>query len=139
MTPDQMFESFRRASVSSLQMQQEMLKQWTQQWPWPAGSWPAGSTGVSMDWVQRLQARWTEFTSELLTRHRESLDTMYKLAIQLLDQMSRLYESKSPEEYSRGMEEVRGKMFEAFKEQSDTQLREFQKTAEKWFEVLSKG
>jgi hypothetical protein len=134
MTPDQMFESFRKASVSSLQMQQEMFKQWTQQWPWPMSA-----TGGSVDWAQRLQSRWVEFTSEMLTRHRESLDTMYKLAMQMLEQSSRLSESKSPEEYTRGMDEVRTKMFETFKEQSDAQMREFQKTAEKWFELISKG
>ena len=29
---DQMFDTFRKASESSVQLQQEMLKQWTQQW-----------------------------------------------------------------------------------------------------------
>lgn len=137
MTPDQMFENFRKASLSSLQMQQEMFKQWTQQWPWPQGA--AGAAGAPADWVQRVQTRWIEFTGELLNRHRESLDTMYKLAIQAMEQMSRLHESKSSEEYTRGMEDLRSRMFDTFKEQSDTQLREFQKTAEKWFDVLMKG
>lgn len=134
MTPDQMFDSFRKASMTSMQMQQEMFKQWTQQWPWPGGG-----AGGSMDWAQRLQSRWVEFTTDMLNRHRESLDTMYKLAIQMMEQVSRLSESKSPEEYNRGMEEMRGKMFETFKEQSDTQMREIQKSAEKWFDVLLKG
>jgi hypothetical protein len=134
MTPDQMFENFRKASMSSLQMQQEMFKQWTQQWPWPTSG-----AGMPADWAQRMQSRWIEFTGELLNRHRDSLDTMYKLAIQMMDQMSRLHESKSSEEYARGMEDLRSKMLETFKEQSDSQLREFQKTAEKWFDVLSKG
>jgi hypothetical protein len=131
MTPDQMFESFRKASVSSLQMQQDVFKQWAQQWPWPLNV-----TGGSVEWAQRLQKRWAEFTSELLHRHREALDTMYKLGIQFIEQTSRLYESKNPEEYSRAVEELRAKMFETFKEQSDAQLREFQKSAEKWFGVL---
>ena len=134
MTPDQMFENFRKASMSSLQMQQEMFKQWTQQWPWSQGA-----AGMPTDWAQRVQSRWIEFTGELLNRHRESLDTMYKLAIQMMDQMSRLHESKTSEEYGRGMEDLRTKMFDTFKEQSDAQLREFQKTAEKWFDVLLKG
>src|SRR5262249_48052529 len=123
----QMYESFRRASMSSLQLQQEMWKQWTQQWPWAMPP-----TGGSVDWVQQLQKRWSEFTSESLNRHRESLDNIYKLAIQLIAQTQQLYESKSPEEYRRAIEELRGKMFDTFKEQSDTQLRETQKTAEKW-------
>jgi hypothetical protein len=36
-------------------------------------------------------------------------------------------------------EELRSKMFETFKEQSDAQFREFQKSAEKWFDVLPKA
>jgi len=59
--------------------------------------------------------------------------------IQLIDLASRFYESKSPDEYRRGMEEVRTKMFEVFKDQSDAQLRDFQKTAEKWFDVFAKA
>src|SRR6516165_9880885 len=110
MTPDQMFESFRRASMSSMQLQQEMLKQWTQQWPWPLSA-----AGGSLDWAQRFQKRWVEFTCESLNRHRESLDSMYKLVIQVVEQSSRLSESKTPEDYRRGMEEVRNKLFETFK------------------------
>lgn len=134
MTPDQMFESFRKASMSSFQLQQEMLKQWSQQWPWPLNA-----TGAPVEWAQQFQKRWAEFTTEWLNRQRESTETMCKLAIQLVDFSSRFYESKSPEEYRRGMEEVRTKMFEAFKDQSDAQLRDFQKLSEKWFDVFSKA
>jgi hypothetical protein len=134
MTPDQIFESFRRASMSSFQLQQEMWKQWTGQLPWTANA-----AGGSADLIQQLQKRWAEFAGESLDRHRESLDAMYKLAIEAIAQTSHLYESKSPEEYRRGVEEMRTKMFETFKNQSDAQVREFQKTAEKWFDVLVKG
>ena len=132
MTLDQIFESFRRASVSSLQMQQEMFKQWTQEWP----SAPMNVAGVSMDWVQKLHKRWFEFTGESLNRQRELLDSMYKSLIQVVEQASRLSESKTPEDYKRTSEELRHKMFDTFKEQSDAQFREFQKSAEKWFDVI---
>ena len=132
MTLDQMFESFRRASVSSLQMQQELFKQWTQQWP----SAPMNIAGVSVDWVQKLQKRWFEFTSESLNRQRELLDSMYKSVIQVVEQASRLSESKTPEDYRKTSEELRLKMFETIKEQSDAQFKEFQKSAEKWFDVM---
>ena len=132
MTLDQILESFRRASVSSLQMQQELFKQWTQQWP----SAPMNVAGVSIDWVQKLQKRWYEYTTESLNRQRELLDSMYKSVIQVVDQASRLSESKTPEDYRKSSEDLRSKMFETFKEQSDAQMREFQKSAEKWFDVL---
>jgi len=135
MTLDQMFESFRRASVSSLQMQQEMFKQWTQQWP----TTPWSAAGLSTEWLQNAQKRWMEFTVESLNRHRESLDSMFKSLIQLVEQASRFTEAKTPEEYRRTTDELRHKMFETFKDQSEAQLREFQKGAEKWFEVLPKA
>ncbi len=135
MTLDQIFESFRRASTSSLQMQQEMFKQWAQQWP----TTPLSGTGISTDWVQKLQKRWFEFTTESLNRQRELLDSTYKSLIQVIEQAARLSESKTPEDYRRTSEELRQKMLETFKEQSDAQLREFQKSAEKWFDVLPRA
>jgi hypothetical protein len=132
---DQVFESFRRASISSLQMQQDLFKQWSQQWP----SAPLNAMGVSADWVQRFQKRWFEFTIDSLNRQRELLDSMFRALIQVLEQSSRLVESKNPEDYRRTTEELRHKMFETFKEQSEAQLREFQKSAEKWFDVLPKA
>jgi hypothetical protein len=115
-------------------LQQEMFKQYAQQWPWPANA-----AGASADWIPQFQKRWAEFTSEWLSRNRESLETMHKLALEMIEVTSRLYESKSPEEYRRGMDEVRTKMIETFKDQSEAQLRDFQKMAEKWFELLSKA
>jgi hypothetical protein len=130
---DQMFESFRRASVSSLQMQQELFNQWTQQLP------PLNGGGVSAEWVQKLQKRWIEFTTESLNRHREALDSMYKSLIQVMEQASHISDAKTPEDYRRTTDELRHTMFETFKDQSETQLREFQKSAEKWFDTLPKA
>lgn len=134
MTPDQMFESFRRASVSSFQLQQEMWRQWTGQLPWTANPF-----GGSTDWIQQVQRRWAELANDSVDRHRELLDAMYKLATQSLAETSHLYASRSPEEHRRGIEEMRSKMLETFKNQADAQLRELQKAAEKWFDVLVKG
>jgi hypothetical protein len=112
-----------------------MFKQWAQQWP----TAPFSAAGVSTDWVQKLQKRWFELTTESLNRQRELLDSTYKSLIQVIEQAARLSESKSPEDYRRTSEELRHKMFESFKEQSDAQLREFQKSAEKWFDVLPRA
>jgi len=132
MTLDQMFESFRKASESSMQMQQEMVNQWTHQW----GSVPLNAAGVSAEWMQKLQKRWIEFSTESLNTHRQSLDSMYRSAIQVLEQAFRLSESKTPDDYRRTIEELRQKLFETFKNQSESQLHEIQKSAEKWFDVL---
>jgi hypothetical protein len=134
MTLDQMFENFRKASTSSWQFQQDMLKQYAQQW-----TFPASSGAEPAEWAQQIQKRWTEFASETINRSKESLEGLYKLTLELIEMGTRARDAKSPEDYRRGVEEVRAKMFDVFKEQSDAQLRDYQKTAEKWFEVLAKA
>jgi hypothetical protein len=131
---DQMFETFRKASESSLQMQQEMYKQWAQQWP----SMPLNAAGVSAEWVRTFQKRWIELVTDTLNKNRESLDSMYKTGIQVIEQTCRLSEAKSPDEYRRMVEDLWRKLFTVCKDQSENQLRDFQKGAEKWFEMLPK-
>ncbi len=132
---DQMFDSFRKASESSLQMQQEMFKQWAPQWP----SMPLNAAGASAEWTRTLQKRWIEFMTDALNNQRESIDAMYKSGIQVIEQGFRLSEAKSPDDYRRMVEELWRKMFEISKNQSETQLREFQKGVEKWLEMLPKA
>ena len=129
---DQMLEGFRGAWVSSLEMQQEVLRQYAQQWP----TIPLDTAGFSVDWAQRFQKRWSEFLRESLIRQREIIDSTYKGILQVIEQMSHLSEAKTPEDYRRAVDETRHKMFETFKNQSDAQLRDFQLSAEKWFEVI---
>jgi hypothetical protein len=131
---DQMFETFRKASESSLQMQQEMFKQWVQQWP----SMPLNAAGVSTEWVRTFQKRWIEFVTDSLNKHRESVDSTYKTGIQVIEQTCHLSEAKTPDEYRRMVEDLWRKLITIYKVQSESQLRDFQKAAEKWFEVLPK-
>ena len=132
---DQLFESFRKASESSLQAQQEMFKQWVQQWP----SAPLTPTGVSPEWTTTLQKRWAEAATEGLNKHRELLDSAYKSGIQLIEQSFRVTDAKSPEEYRRLVEELWRKLSESLKDHSEAQFRAFQKATEKWADVAQKA
>ena len=132
---DQMFESFRRASETSLQMQQEMFKQWSQ--PWFAA--PPNPVGASAEWGGTFQKRWFELAIEILNKQRESLDATYRAGIQVLEKTLRVSEVKSAEDYRHAVEDVLKKMYENFKSQAETQLREFQKLAEKSFEIVQKA
>ena len=129
---DEMFEGFRRAWVSSLQMQKEMFTQFAQHGP----TIPLSTAGFSVEWVQKLQKRWQEFLVESLNRHREMVDSTYKGIIQMVERTSRLAEVKTPEDIRRLAEEARHSMFETFRDQSEAQLRDFQRNAEKWFEII---
>ena len=128
---DLLFESFRKASESSMQMPLDMYKSWTQQL---LASQP-NATGASVEWTRSFQKRWTEFAIESLNKHRESLDSVYRSGIQLIEQTFRVSEAKSSEDYKRIVEDLWRKLLDVVKEQSETQVRDFQTWASKTIEI----
>jgi hypothetical protein len=132
---DQFVESFRRASESSMQTQQDWLKQWTQQWAMP-GNLPMGP---SSEWGRALQKRFADLTVEILNKHRESFDAGYKAGIQAIEQLFGAADVKSPEDYRRTAEDLWKKLFETFRSQYETQLQEFQKFTSASFDMAQKS
>ncbi len=130
---DQLFESFRTASESTMKAQQEMMKQWLSNWP-AAGP---NAAGISGDWNGPVKQRWMQSATEALNRQRQLLDSMYESGIRLIEQSFRVTDAKSPEDYRQGLEELWGKMSETIKEQSEAQFREFRSALEKWSEVAT--
>ena len=128
---EQLFDGFRKASESSLQMQQEMLKHWTQQWT-TVGPTAANTSG---DAASAAHKRWVALGLELLDKHRVSLDATYAAGIELIEQTFRTSEAKSAEEYRRMTEELWRKLFEAYQRQSETQWSNFQQWSTKSAEV----
>jgi hypothetical protein len=127
----QWLESFRKASEAALQAQQDIFKQWVQQWP----SVPMGTSGAPGDWNETLRRRWVESMTEALNKHRDVLDSTYRSGIQLIEQTFRVGEAKSPEEYRHMVEDLWRKLSDTFKSQSEAQFRELQNATERWFEV----
>jgi hypothetical protein len=127
---DQMFDNFRKASEASLQLQQDMIRQFTQQWIY---NQPVAG-GAATDWGRAFQRRLFEMTIDTLNRQRESLDSAYKSGIQVLEQTYQASEARSPEEQRRKAEEIWRRLFDSFKNQQETQFQEFQKWTEKSFE-----
>jgi hypothetical protein len=132
---DQLFELSRKAIESSLEMQQVMFKQWTQNW---LSTTPA-AVGISSDWGGTTRRRWVELTVDALNKQRETVDATYKMAIQAIEKLARVSDAKSAEEWVRAVEEVWGKLFEGFKCQAESQFRDFQAWAAKSFEMARKA
>jgi hypothetical protein len=126
---DQLFESFRKASESSLQAQQEAFKQWVQQWP----TAPLGAAGGSSSWVD-IQKRWLESAAEALNMQRGLMDSTYKSGLKFIEQAFKVTEARTPEDYRSLVEELWHKLSEDFKTQSETQFRDLQDAMQKWFE-----
>jgi hypothetical protein len=128
---DILFEAFRKASESSVQMPMDIYKNWTKQMM----SIQPNATGASIEWSKAFQKRWAEFAIEGLHKHRESLDTTFRSGIQLIEQTFRVSDAKSSEDYQRIGEELWRKLLEVVKDQSESQFREFQTWASKSIEI----
>ncbi len=122
---DQLFDSYRTASESWLQMQQGLFKNAGQQ---PLSASAAGA-GPAADWARNVQKRGTELAVEILNRQRESIETLYKSAIQLLERSAQVTEAKSADDYRRATEELWKKWVESVTTQSETQFRDVQNFA----------
>lgn len=123
---DQLIDGVRKASESSLQMQQEMFKQWTRMF-----AAPVQDAGTQAEWGRASQKRWAELAVEMLNRHREALDSAYRSGIQLIEQTYNLADAKSADDYRRNVDELWRKLFDLQKQQSESQMRDFQLFYEK--------
>jgi hypothetical protein len=129
---DQLFDSFRKASESSLQMQQEILKHWTERLAGSASQPPNASSAAS----QQVQKRWLALGIELLNKHRASLDGTYAAGIQLIEQSFGATEAKSPEEYRLLTEGLWRKLFDTYKNQAEAQFEAFKNWSAKSAEAV---
>lgn len=131
---EQVFDSFRKTADASLKMQQDMLRQWSAQWPGfsqPQASW--------VEQVQKFQKGWSANVVELMRKNRETLDTQHKASIQALEDAFDVAQSKDPEEFRKRAEELCRKSIDCVKEISETQMREFQAAMTKWVELIAKA
>jgi len=123
---DQLVDGVRKASESSLHMQQEMFRQWTRMWAQAA----PGTNGVTGDLNRATQKRWAELGLEMLEKHRELLDSTYRSGIQLIEQAFQVSDAKSTDDYRKVVEDLWRKLFDLQKQQAESQFRDFQT----WFE-----
>lgn len=132
---DQLIDGVRKASESSLQMQQEMFKEWTSLF---GGSMAEATTATTKgDLGRGSQKRWMELGIEMLNRHREALDGIYRSGIQIIEQGFHVAEAKSADDYRRMIEDLWRKLFDLQKEQSESQFRDFQTFYEKSAALVS--
>ena len=124
---DQIVDGVRKASESSLQLQQEMFRNWTRLWfsaaP-PAAM--SGLPGVPGEWDRAGQKRWMELGLELLNKHREAIDSTYRAGISIIEQTFRVGEARSIEDSRKLVEDLWKRLFDLQKEQAEIQFRDFQ-------------
>ncbi len=123
---DQLFDGFRKASESSIVAQQEMIKQWVQQWP----SASLGAAGSAIERNSELHKRWIESATGTLTRQRELLDSACKAGVQFIEQAARLSDARSPDDFRKLVDDLWRKIFQNLKDQADAQFLEMKNASE---------
>jgi len=127
---DQFMEGFRKASESTMQAQQDMLRYFSQQW---MGTPPMG--GAPADWGRNLPHRWKDLAIEALKKQREALDATYRAGIEVIEHTFRMSEARSADDLRRTAEELWRKLFDSVKAQYESQFEEFHKWTERSFEM----
>jgi two-component system NtrC family sensor kinase len=100
---DQVLDNLRKATDSTIHLQQEMFRQWFQQWP-QVLSIPTTGTMLANSWADQVHAferDWSETVIDMLNKHRETLDSQYRAGIQDLrrayDELERRVEERTAE------------------------------------------
>src|SRR5580765_7042586 len=96
---DQVMDTFRKATESTLQLQQQMLQQWTQQWSTLSGAGAVSPNGAMTEQLQAMYKQVTATVTELLKRHRENLDSQYAAGIRTIEEAFRVGEAKDPTQF----------------------------------------
>jgi hypothetical protein len=130
---DQVFDNVRKATETSLQMQQDLFRQWTGCWPGfakPQVPWP--------EQVQKFQKEWPQMMTEMMGKYRESIERQYKAGLKSLEEAFHVSEAKDPEELRKKTQELWRKTFECLHELAEAQVRDFEMAVEKWAEFAKK-
>lgn len=130
---DQTFECFRKATESTLHMQQEFFRQCFAGWPQP----PAAPTALA-ERFQKYQKEWSKAAAEFSRKRQESWERQYQSAMQALDEAFRLGEAKDAAELRQKTEELWRKSFDTLKEVTQAQMKDFQEAVTKWVETTTK-
>ncbi|MFO0890584.1 MAG: hypothetical protein U0790_15750 [Isosphaeraceae bacterium] len=148
---DMILENYRKAAESTMKVQQDMLRNWTMQWPQMFGSQsfnfplPGGASNSAMPgaaWLEQFseaQRKWGESVTEMLNKHRESLDAQYKAGIRTIEDAFKVTEAKDPQQFRRLTEELWKHSFECLKSVAESQMKDVQAAMQKWYEVASKA
>ncbi|MFO0909233.1 MAG: hypothetical protein U0794_12935 [Isosphaeraceae bacterium] len=141
---DQMMDTFRKATESTLQCQQQMLHQWTSQWanPWPQPPWAslAGATSTPLaDQLLAFQKQAAALVTDVLKKHREVLDHQYAAGIRTLEEAFKVGEARDPAQLMRLTEEFWKHSFECLRTLSEEQMKNLQQVGKKWVDSAAKA
>jgi hypothetical protein len=137
---DQILDNYRKAAEASLQFQQLMLRSWGQQWPTNFGvPIPTTNPGAWPEQMHKAQKQVAETITDMLNKHRETLDAQYRAGIRSIEEAFRVGEAKDPEQFRKLTEELWRHSYECLKSLAESQMRDVQALMQKWCDLASQG
>jgi hypothetical protein len=133
---EQAIEHVRKLAESNIEMQQEIFRKWSNNWP---GVPQPQLHGAWHEKAQKFQKAWSKIVKELLARHREVLDEQYDLAVSSLEEAFRLAQSSEPQESAKRYESLCRKSLAVIRESGELQIKELQDALSKWSELVGKS
>lgn len=130
---DQVFDSMRKATEETVQMQQEMFKKWLSLWP----GFPLPASWTEQ--VQEIQKKWVEAANDMLRRQREAMQGQFDAGLQNIEKAFQLCEAKTGEELRTKTIELWQKCFQSLRQAFEAQVRESQATMKKVLEMTTKN
>ena len=148
---DMILENYRKATESTMKMQQDMLRNWTLQWPqmfgaqtfgFPLTGMPAsGSAMPGAAWLEQFSAAQKKWGGHG-HRDAEQAPRVARRAVQGRDQTIeeafKVGEAKDPQQFRRLTEELWKQSFECLKTVAESQVRDVQSAMQKCYETASK-
>jgi hypothetical protein len=131
---DQVFESLRKATEASIQVQQDLFKKWVSMFPGMPGVPAAGAESFI-----KFPKKWAEFVGDVVKKQRETLEAQFSAGLRNIEEAFRPAEAKNPEELRAKTIELWQKSFECIRQMYEAQIRDFQDAAAKWTELVMKG
>jgi len=92
-------------------------------------------------WLEQMSSahkKWAETVTDMLNKHRESLDAQYKAGIRTIEEAFKVSEAKDPAQFRRLTEELWRQSFDCLKTVVESQMRDVQAAMQKTYEVASK-
>jgi hypothetical protein len=131
---EQVFENMRLATESSIQLQQEMFKKWVGAW----SGVPVAPDGGA-DKLKQAQEKWMEFTTDLVKKERETLESQFSAGLKCIEEAFHLAEAKEPRELRAKTIELWQQSIDCMRQAYEVQMRDFQAAVAKWTELTLKG
>jgi Skp family chaperone for outer membrane proteins len=124
---NEVFESFRRATAATVQLQQEMFRTWLSLWP----GVPASSSSWS-EQLQQFQKKWAEAVADIVKRQQEMTKAHFKAGVDNIAKAFQVGEAKSSEELRAKSVELWQKCFDDLQKVHEAQLRGFEMVMDNW-------